>query len=123
MSRKPVIEGKTRNTRVFIVELKVEMPDTPSLLTFGSKKAIFEYFGNDALRLSYSTACNIHFDEGYENSVCVIRETRLLSINSAEIIDRRKREGREIIPSRNLKGAMIMRNKQLSEKQDREEGQ
>ena len=105
--------GRTRNTRVFIVELKAEMPDTPNVLALNRKKSIFEYFGDKTLRLSYSTAANIDFTRGYENAVCSILETRLLSINSIEIFERRKREGREPIPSRNLSGANALREKQI----------
>lgn len=115
---KSSIEGRTRNVKAFIVELKVEMPDTPNVLVFGCKKAIFEYFGNDALRISYTTALQKDFTQGYENSVCTIFETRVLSINSMEIIERRKREGREVIPSRNLKGAALMSAKYNAKKED-----
>lgn len=107
MPRKPAVEGGARVVRLFIVELKVEMENTPNVLVFGSKKAIFEYFGN-ALRLTYNSAANINFAEGYENAVCAITESHLLTLNSAELIERRKREGREPIPSRDLKGAQIL---------------
>ena len=109
--------GKTRNTRVFIVELKVEMQDTPNVLAFGSKKAIFEYFGNEALRLTYNSAANINFTKGYENAVCAIFETRLLSLNSMEIFERREREGREPIPMKDPKGAQILTEKNRKARQ------
>jgi hypothetical protein len=115
MARKPAVEGGARIVRVFVVELKFEMPDTPNILVFGSKKAIFEYFGNDALRIGYNTALNIKFNPAYENEVCVITESKLLTINSADVIERRKREGREAVPSRNLKGAELLRQKQIAE--------
>lgn len=97
-----------RSIKVFIVELKTEIPDTPNILTFGSKKAIFEYFGNDALRISYNYASTIDFTQGFENAMCSIIETHLLTLNSPEIAERREREGREVIPTRNAKGVSVM---------------
>lgn len=118
MARKPAIEGTSKIIKTFIVELKVEMPDTPNILVFGSKKAIFEYFGNEALRISYTTALQKDFTQGYENTVCSITESQLLTINSLDVIERRKREGREVIPSRNLKGAALMSAKRNAEKEN-----
>lgn len=120
MPRKPAVEGGARVVRVFIVELKVEMPDTPNILVFGSKKAIFEYFGN-ALRLTYNSAANINFANGYENAVCCISESHLLTLNSIELIERRKREGREPIPMKDPKGAQILteRNKKAMQSNQR----
>lgn len=108
--------GSTRNTRIYIVELKVEMPDTPNVLAFGSKKAIFEYFGNEALHISYNYASTMDFTQGFENAVCSIMETRMLSINSKEIYERREREGREPIPSRGAAGALKLKALQADKK-------
>lgn len=88
-----------RVLRVFMVELKVDMPDTPPITFFGSKKAIFEYFGNKTLRLSYSSSRDMNFAKRpYENAICRIVEGPLYTLACQEIVDRRERENREPIP-------------------------
>lgn len=97
MGRTSTKEGGPVKRRAFMVELKVDMPDTPNITFFGSKKAIFEYFGNKALHISYSSARTKDFSKLYENTVCRIAEGYVLTDKCPEIIERRAREGREEI--------------------------
>ena len=99
MARRPTSNKPPKTLRVIMVELKVDMENTPVNTFFGSKKAIFEYFGEKTLGLSYRTSLTIDFTQGYENKRCRITEGRLFTINSLEVTERRKREGREEIPT------------------------
>lgn len=96
MGRTSQKEGGARKVRVYMVELKVDMPDTNNITFFGSKKAIFEYFGNKALRISYGSFRVKGTENGvYENAVCRILEGYVFTDKCPEIIERREREGRE----------------------------
>lgn len=108
MSKASAKEGGSPERRLFMVELKVDMPDTPTYTFFGSKKAIFEYFG-DALRLSYFTSLGINFAEKpYENAVCRIVEGALYSLTSQSVLARRAREGRTVIVAKKSESAKKM---------------
>lgn len=97
MGRTSQKEGGARKVRVYMVELKVDMPDTNDITFFGSKKAIFEYFGN-ALRITYgSFRAKCLGGKPYENAICRIIEGYMLTDKCPEIIERREREGREEI--------------------------
>lgn len=86
---------------VIMVELKVPMEDTPDITFFGSKKAIFEYFGNKTLGISYSTLRLYNLDEApYENNFCRMVSGELWSVNSPAVAERREREGRQPLPTR-----------------------
>ena len=86
---------------VIMVELKVPMEDTPDITFFGSKKAIFEYFGNKTLGMSYNTLANINLDKTpYENRCCRIISGELWSTNSPAVAARREKEGRKPLPKR-----------------------
>ncbi len=94
-------EKKKYETSVIMVELKTQIEDTPDITFFGSKKAIFEYFGNKTLGISYSTLRLYNIEERpYENKMCRIVKGTLWKINSPAIIERREREGRKPLPSR-----------------------
>lgn len=100
MSRQAKDPSKVIQSRVFMVELKIPMENTPPVTFFSSKKAIFEYFGNNTLGITYSTSRIYNFKKNpYENAKCRIEEGLLYSINCAEVIERRKREGREELPN------------------------
>ena len=98
MGRRAADPSKVRKLTVYMVELKIDMPDTPAITFFGSKKAIFEYFGEGALGLSYQRSKHIDFSTAnYENSKCRIVEGELYKSSSFEVITRREREGRVAI--------------------------
>lgn len=98
MGRTSQKEGGPVKRRVFMVELKVDMPDTNNITFFGSKKAIFEYFGNKALRITYNSLRTKDLsEEPYENTICRIAEGYVLTDKCPEIVERREREGREPI--------------------------
>ena len=104
-----------RVLRVFMVELKVDMPDTPPITFFGSKKAIFEYFGNKTLRISYNYCRDLRLAEKpFENAICRIAEGPLYTLACQEIVDRRERENRDPIPVRNQKGADKLNAKKMA---------
>lgn len=98
MARHSTKEGGAVKRKVIMVELKVPMENTPPVLFFGSKKAIFEYFG-DALGINYNTSRTINFskDGGFENSRCRIYQDGVLTDHCPEIVERREREGRQEI--------------------------
>lgn len=99
-----------RVLRVFMVELKVDMPDTPPITFFGSKKAIFEYFGEKTLRLKYVTSRTMNFaKQPYENAICRIVEGPLYTLACQEIEDRRVKEHRTPLPIRNPAGIDILK--------------
>lgn len=101
MGRTSTKETGPRKIRVYMVELKVDMPNTPNITFFGSKKAIFEYFGEKALHISYASfranRTRFNKDRPYENPVCRIVEGYVLTDKCPEIIERRARESREEI--------------------------
>lgn len=92
--------------RVYMVELKVDLPDTPNITFFGSKKAIFEYFGDKALHINYGSfrTKQTHI-KPYENTVCRIVEGYVFTDKCPEIIERRTREGREEIKNNGSYGS------------------
>lgn len=93
-------EKKKYETTVIMVELKVPMEDTPDVTFFGSKKAIFEYFGNKVLGISYGSLRTHNIkDTPYENKTCRIIKGTLWKVNSAAIIARREKEGRQALPT------------------------
>ena len=97
------MEGKKtdRKVKVIMVELKCAIEDLPEVLFFGSKKAIFEFFGNKTLKVSYDTLRNYNLaKQPYENVMCRIIQGGLLTLNSTELIERREREGRQPLPTR-----------------------
>lgn len=101
MARHSTKEGGPVKRKVIMVELKVPMENTPPIMFFGSKKAIFEYYGK-ALGISYNTSLTINFNKngGFENSKCRIYQDGVLTDHCPEIVERRAREGREEIVNR-----------------------
>ena len=66
------------------------------MVAFGNMKAVFEYFGNKTLGITYPSLRSAGLP--YENTRCRITKLPIFSIKLEEVISRREKEGRPALP-------------------------
>ena len=75
-----------KTIKVMHVELKEQTLYGKKHFYFGSKKAIFDFFGKDSLGITYESfrAYGSRTSGDYENKHCIIREGELMTLGSVK---------------------------------------